>query len=108
MQEQDQFFEAGAMCLPHSTFQQYTFDLIDWLCWFCLPKDRKVELIPYILTSPSNHLFVNSIHHDGYNVTSTTMPASINWDVPDKFKNKSVAELLKTAISGFVQDLETD
>ena len=107
-QEQDQFFEAGAMRLPHSTFQQYTFDLINWLRWFRLPKDREVELIPYILTAPGNRLFVNGVHGDGYNVTSTTTPASINWDVPDKFKNKSAAELLKTAIGGFIQDLETD
>ena len=107
-QEQDQFFEAGAMRLPCSKFQKYTFDLIDWLRQFRLPGDRKVELMPYILTAPGNRLYVNGVRGDGYQATSTTTPASINWEVPDKYKNKTAGELLKTAIGHFIEMLEAD
>jgi hypothetical protein len=54
-------FEAGAMRIPNSEFQSYTFDLINWLHLFSLPEDRKVELIPYILTAPGNRLYVNGV-----------------------------------------------
>ena len=107
-QEQDQFFEAGAMRLPRSKFQQYTFDLIDWLRQFRLPEDRQVELIPYILTAPGNRLYVNGVHGDGYRVTSTTTPASIDWEVPDEYKNKTAGELLQTAIGHFIEKLKED
>ncbi|KAH8996607.1 flavin-containing amine oxidase [Lactarius akahatsu] len=106
-QEQDQFFEAGAMRLPQSGFQTYTFDLIDWLRQFRLPKDRKIKLIPYILSAPGNRLYVNGVRGDGYQVTSTT-PASINWEVPDEYKNKTAGELLKTAIGPLIEMLEDD
>ncbi len=106
-QEQDQFFEAGAMRLPRSSFQTYTFDLIDWLRQFRLPEDRKVELIPYILSAPGNRLYVNGVRGDGYQVTSTT-PASINWEVPDEYKNKTANQLLQSAIGRFIKMLEAD
>ncbi|KAI9465780.1 hypothetical protein BJY52DRAFT_1220524 [Lactarius psammicola] len=104
-QEQDQYFEAGAMRLPRSSFQTYTFELIDWLRQFRLPEDRKVELIPYILTAPGNRLFVNGVRGDGYRVTSIT-PASINWKVPDEYKNKTANQLLQTAIGPLIKMLE--
>jgi monoamine oxidase len=107
-QEQDQFFEAGAMRLPRSSFQQYTFDLIDYLRQFRLPEDRKVELIPYILSAPGNRLYVNGVRGDGYQATSTTTPASINWEVPDEYKNKTAGELLQTAIGHFIEKLKED
>ncbi|KAN0131988.1 amine oxidase [Lactarius tabidus] len=107
-QEQDQYFEAGAMRLPHSKFQQYTFDLIAWLRWFCLPEDRKVELIPYILTAPGNRLYVNGVRGDGYRVASTTTPDSIKWDVPDEYKSRTAGDLLNEAIGDFISMLEKD
>jgi monoamine oxidase len=106
-QEQDQFFEAGAMRLPRSSFQQYTFDLIDYLRQFRLPEDREVELIPYILTAPGNRLYVNGVRGNGYQVASTT-PASINWEVPDEYKNKTASDLLKIAIGPFIEKLKVD
>ena len=107
-QEQDQYFEAGAMRLPHSKFQKYIFDLIDWLHLFCLPEDRKVKLMPYILTAPGNRLYVNGVRGNGYHVASTTTPDSINWDVPEGYKNKTASELLNAAISKFIELLEED
>ena len=74
-QEQDQYFEAGAMRLPHSEFHKYVFDLIDWIHWFQsreIPEDKKVELIPYILTAPGNRVYVNGVRRDGYQAASTT------------------------------------
>lgn len=107
-QEQDQYFEAGAMRIPNSEFQSYTFDLINWLHLFSLPEDRKVELIPYILTAPGNRLYVNGVRGDGYRVASTTTPASINWDVPDEYKDKTASDLLNAAIGEFIKMLEDD
>ena len=107
-QERDQYFEAGAMRLPHSKFQKYVFDLIDWLHLFCLPEDRKVELIPYILTAPGNRLYLNGVRGNGYNITSTTTPDSINWDVPEEYKNQTAGQLLTTAIGEFIKMLEDD
>ena len=107
-QEQDQYFEAGALRLPHSKFQQYTFDLIDWLGWFDLPDDRQVELIPYILTAPGNRLYVNGVRRDGYQVASITTPASLNWDVPDEFKDQTAQDLLQSALGPLIDNLEKD
>ncbi|KAF8273500.1 hypothetical protein EI94DRAFT_1239526 [Lactarius quietus] len=104
--EPDQYFEAGAMRLPDSKFQQYTFDLIKWLSHIDL-KGRDVELIPYILTASGNRLYVNGVRGDGYHVTSTT-PASIDWDVPEEYKTKTAGELLNTAIGDFINRLERD
>ncbi|KAH9042564.1 hypothetical protein EDB85DRAFT_1885828 [Lactarius pseudohatsudake] len=91
-QEQDQFFEAGAMRLPCSEFQKYTFDLIHWLQMFCLPDDRKVKLIPYFLSAAGNRLYVNGI----------------NWRVPAGFEDKTVGELLTIAIGPLIKMLEAD
>ncbi|KAI9465781.1 putative L-amino acid oxidase [Lactarius psammicola] len=110
-QEQDQYFEAGAMRLPCSKFQQYTFDLIHWLQSRELPdkipEERKVELIPYYLSASGNRLYVNGVIGDGSQVTSIT-PRRVNWDVPDKYKDKTVGELLKTAIGPLIEMLEAD
>ena len=105
-QEPDQYFEAGAMRLPHSEFHQYTFSLIEYLGLFDL-DGRDVKLIPYVLTAPGNRLYVNGVRGDGYRVASTT-PASINWDVPDDFKNKTAAELMNEAIGEFIRWLKDD
>ena len=105
-QEPDQYFEAGAMRLPHSKFHQYTFDLIKFLGLFDL-DGRDVKLMPYILTAPGNRLYVNGVRGDGYHVASTT-PASINWDVPEYYKDKTAAYLLNEAIGEFIQWLKDD
>lgn len=107
-QERDQYFEAGAMRLPKSKFQQYTFDLIRYLQVYDLPPDRKVELIRYVLTAPGNRLYVNGVRSDGFQVTSITTPGSINWEVPDEYKDETAGQLLQTALGPFIESLAAD
>lgn len=109
-QEQDQYFEAGAMRLPQSDFQQYTFDLIKWIKQFeelTVPLDRRVELIEYRLSDPGNRLFINGVKGDGASIMSTT-PASIQWNVPPDYENKSAKDLMGEAIGDFIKALQQD
>ena len=109
-QEQDQYFEAGAMRLPQSDFQQYTFDLINWVKQFeeaKIPLDRRVELIEYRLSDPGNRLYLNGVKGDGASIMSTT-PASVQWEVPSDYKNKSAKDLLGEAIGDFIKALQQD
>jgi len=56
--EPNQFFEAGAMRLPHTRAQAPVFDLMDWLN-VRLPSDQRIELLPYILHEAGNRVLVN-------------------------------------------------
>ncbi|KAF7372864.1 Amine oxidase [Mycena sanguinolenta] len=105
-QEENQYFEAGAMRIPDSKFHAITFDLIDYV-QSLVPTDRAVDLIPYHLNSAGNDLFINGQRKPGVSVSSTT-PAQLDWpDIPEKF-NKSASTLLTDAISLFIDALEND
>ncbi|TFY51012.1 hypothetical protein EVG20_g11211, partial [Dentipellis fragilis] len=97
----DQYFEAGAMRIPPAKFQQILLDLIEAMNDDDdLPKEMHVELIEYFLNSPGNKLLINNVAGDGQNFGNTT-PASIDWPVPDKFKNQTANDLLTSAVSLF-------
>ncbi|KAI0285581.1 hypothetical protein BC826DRAFT_1093616 [Russula brevipes] len=57
--EENQYFEAGAMRIPHSPHQSIVFELIKYLQCSKLPSDMQVDLIPYHLSSPGNFVYVN-------------------------------------------------
>ncbi|KIK66810.1 hypothetical protein GYMLUDRAFT_37919 [Collybiopsis luxurians FD-317 M1] len=103
--EPDQYFEAGAMRLPESNFQKIVFDLIECLNeGTSLPKSRHIDLIPYILNSPGNGLFINGRRTGGFHVTDVT-PSSIGWDVPSEYKAKSPKALLQSVLDPFLARL---
>jgi hypothetical protein len=90
------------MRIPRSDFQRSTFDLIDWVHQFILPSNRRIELIPYLQTAPGNRLYINDTRYDGLHTSSST-PQSINWKVPDEYRNRTADDLLKAAIGSFIE-----
>ncbi|KAK7445377.1 hypothetical protein VKT23_014794 [Stygiomarasmius scandens] len=106
--EPNQYFEAGAMRLPESGFQKIVFDLIKYLNENVdLPKERRIDLIPYVLNSEGNQLFINGVRTGGFQVMNTT-PASIKWNVPPEYENKTPKELLYSVLNPFLERLEED
>ncbi|KAJ7896117.1 hypothetical protein B0H13DRAFT_2234518 [Mycena leptocephala] len=59
-QEDNQYFEAGAMRIPDSEFHGITFDLIEYLRPRVRTPDMAIDLIPYHLNSPGNDLFYDA------------------------------------------------
>ncbi|THH15392.1 hypothetical protein EW146_g5074 [Bondarzewia mesenterica] len=106
--EKNQYFEAGAMRIPNSSFQAVLFQLIDQLNKHpSLPDDKKIHLIKYVLNSRGNLLRINGQTQDGRDVGNTT-PADINWKVPDEYKNQTAGSLLTSVLDPLVQPLLED
>ncbi|OBZ68688.1 hypothetical protein A0H81_11177 [Grifola frondosa] len=104
--EPNQYFEAGAMRIPDSQFHQIVFRLIDMLN-ASLPSALRIELIPYILNSAGNILYVNGVRRDGFRFMDTT-PADVNWDVPEGWEAKTAGSLLNEALDPFLTALTAD
>jgi len=99
-QEQDQYFEAGAMRIPDSPFHKVTFDLIKYLNETLGDKKWNVDLIDYVLTMSGNEIYINNIPPGKLSARSTDSitPAMVNWEVEEQYKNKSAGELMNNAI----------
>src|SRR5712671_841299 len=106
--QQNQYFEAGAMRIPHSPHQSIVFDLVKYLQCSALPSDMQVSLIPYHMTSPGNFLYINRVT-PSLDTPSPT-PRSINWPLSEeakaKFQDCSAEELMLQAVSPLLQKLE--
>ena len=107
--EENQYFEAGAMRIPHSSHHRIVFDLIKYLQRSKLPSDMQVDLIPYNLTSPGNFVYINRSTPEHLDASSTT-PRSINWSLPEcskaMFQDRSAEELMLEAVSPLLQKLQ--
>lgn len=107
--EENQYFEAGAMRIPHSSHHRIVFDLIKYLQRSKLPSDMQVDLIPYNLTSPGNFVYINRSTPEHLDASSTT-PRSINWSLPESskamFQDRSAEELMLEAVSPLLQKLQ--
>ncbi|KAI0320035.1 hypothetical protein OF83DRAFT_681723 [Amylostereum chailletii] len=107
--QNDQYFEAGAMRIPNSSFHHNTFELIKYIQSFQLPKDTQVDLITYVLSAPGNRIYINGCtpdEGDDAHIASIITPSSIDWEVDDEYKNKSAGDLMQEAIGHFVKDLK--
>lgn len=106
--EDNQYYEAGAMRIPHSDFHTLTFDLVDHLQSLHLPSDKKIEWIPYVLNSHGNELHINGHKQPGERVSETS-PASLGWKgVPDEFFHRTAGDLMQSAIGHFLEALQQD
>jgi monoamine oxidase len=107
--EENQYFEAGAMRIPHSPHQNIVFELVKYLQCSKLPSNMQVDLIPYHLSSPGNFVYVNHCTPMYLDASSTT-PRSIDWplseEVRAKFQDRSAEELMLEAISPLLQRLD--
>ncbi|KAF8266007.1 hypothetical protein EI94DRAFT_1772212 [Lactarius quietus] len=107
--EKNQYYEAGAMRIPHSPFQSILFDLIKYVKSFRLPSNKQVDLIPYYITSPGNFVYINRYRPDNMDA-STVTPRSIGWPLPadlqDAFQDRSAGELMLEAVAPLLQKLE--
>ncbi|KAK1215608.1 hypothetical protein PQX77_021780 [Marasmius sp. AFHP31] len=109
-QEQDQYFEAGAMRIPDSDFHKITFDLIGYLNqeWASVDSRRNIEIIDYVLTTKGNHLYVNGKLHtntEGSSATADITPALVSWDVPPKYIDRTAGDLMGEAIKSYKKRL---
>ncbi|KAK7738424.1 hypothetical protein SLS62_011401 [Diatrype stigma] len=105
--EKDQYYEAGAMRIPNSDFHKIVFQLIDNINSRIPPgTDMNIELIKYVLSDVGNDIFING-HRPAVQASSAT-PASVGWDVPSDYANKSARELLSAAIGEFIKALKAD
>ncbi|KAH9068012.1 hypothetical protein EDB83DRAFT_2506238 [Lactarius deliciosus] len=97
--EENQYFEAGAMRIPHSPFQGILFDLIK----------HRVDLIPYRITSPGNFVYINRCRPDDLDASSVT-PRSLGWPLPadrkEEFQDRSAGELMLEASEGSTRSVQ--
>jgi monoamine oxidase len=107
--EENQYYEAGAMRIPHSPFQSILFDLIKYVQSFQLPSDKQVDLIPYHITSPGNFVYINRRRPDNMDASSIT-PRSLGWPLPpdlrELYQDRSAGELMLEAVDPLLQKLE--
>ncbi|KAH9969386.1 hypothetical protein BGW80DRAFT_631485 [Lactifluus volemus] len=110
-EQKNQYFEAGAMRIPHSSYQSIVFDLINYLRSSKLPSDKQVDLIPYKLTSPGNFVYINRCRPERRDASSTT-PRSINWPLPEnlraEFQDRTAGELMREAVGPLLKKLENN
>jgi monoamine oxidase len=110
-EEKNQYFEAGAMRIPHSPYQSIVFNLINYLRSSRLPSDKRVDLIPYKLTSPGNFVYINRCRPERLDASSTT-PRSIDWPLPEnlkaEFQDRTAGELMREAVGPLLKKLESD
>jgi monoamine oxidase len=109
--EKNQYFEAGAMRIPHSPYQSIVFNLINYLRFSKLPSDKQVDLIPYKLTSPGNFVYINRCRPERLDASSTT-PRSIDWPLPEslkaEFQDRTAGELMREAVGPLLKKLENN
>ncbi|KAI0320030.1 hypothetical protein OF83DRAFT_680713 [Amylostereum chailletii] len=104
--QDDQYFEAGAMRIPNSSFHHNTFKLIKYIQFFDIPEDTQVSLIKYALSAPGNRTYINGRHRDRPQIAATVTPAAVAWQVDDKYKNRTAEDLMREAIGGFLDELQ--
>ncbi|KAJ6605323.1 hypothetical protein DFH09DRAFT_1422343 [Mycena vulgaris] len=106
-QEEDQYFEAGAMRIPDSQFHSITFDLIGYINSYNLGPDKTIKLINYVLEAEGNDAFINGHRRPGA-FSGEITPAQLNWpDIPPEF-NRSAKDLMMNAIKPFLDALNDD
>jgi len=107
--EDNQYFEAGAMRIPHSPHHNIVFDLIKYLKSSELPSDMHVNLIPYNLTSSGNFVYINHCTPNRLDASLIT-PRSINWTLSEgmkaQFQDRSAKELMLEAVTPLLKKLE--
>jgi len=106
--EENQYFEAGAMRIPRSPHHRIVFDLITYLQSSSLTSDLQVNLIPYKLTSTGNFVYINQCRPKNLDASSTT-PRSINWalleETKAQFQDRTAEDLMLEAVSPLLQKL---
>ncbi|CAL1709682.1 unnamed protein product [Somion occarium] len=111
--QEDQYFEAGAMRLPDSSFQKIVYDLIDHLNTSpSLPEHMRIKRIPYILNSPGNFVHINGRRYTNDTLSTASAavmtPRALDWEVPAEYLDKSAGDLLNAALEPLVKELRVD
>ena len=107
----NQYFEAGAMRIPHSPHHEIVFNLIKYIQSSSVPSDMQVNLIPYHLTSTGNFVYINRCKPKRLDASSTT-PRSINWtlseDTRTRFQDRTAEDLMLEAVNPLLQRLHNN
>lgn len=106
----NQYFEAGAMRLPVTTWQMPVFALIDYLN-VKLPE-YQINLIPYQYSYPSgNRVYVNSTKQADHQIMSVNYANANLGELgfpPEADATEEAGKLLQDAIDPIVDALKTD
>jgi len=104
-EEEDQYFEAGAMRIPQIDDQLPFFQLVSYVNKYSNQQDQ-IELIPYVLNDSNNYVFVNGARNvDGSPLRFEQVkdhPEDLKFPIPDKHKKKTAPILLTEAIGDFI------
>ncbi|KAJ8514294.1 hypothetical protein ONZ45_g8157 [Pleurotus djamor] len=107
----NQFFEAGAMRVPKSSFHQPVLDLISFVNSKLGPDH--IETIPYILHSTGNRVLVNNQRKEDGSYFSLAelgelTAERLGFELPSPFADKTAHQLLEAVIRPFIKDLRLD
>ncbi|RGP64960.1 l-amino-acid oxidase [Fusarium sporotrichioides] len=104
--DENQYFEAGAMRIPVTKFQDTIFSLIRYVnSHEKLPRSMAIRLIDFVYHHEGNYSYFGStvLRHPVSDVT----PASAGWtDVPEPYQNRSAGDLLTSVLEELTQGLD--
>ena len=100
--DEEVYFEAGAMRIPRSFLHRRVYHLIRYLNTHGVRED-KVELIPYILEHENNESFVR-----GQKVKPSESERIAGFDLPENFRGRSARTLLSEVIAPWLENLRND
>ncbi|KAL8788392.1 MAG: hypothetical protein Q9195_007310 [Heterodermia aff. obscurata] len=101
-ENEEPYFEAGAMRIPRSVLHQRVYHLIRYLNTHGARED-KIELIPYILEHENNESFVR-----GQKVKPSDSGLISGFDIPKEFQGKSARSLLADVVTPWLETLRID
>ncbi|CAF9918063.1 MAG: hypothetical protein HETSPECPRED_003650 [Heterodermia speciosa] len=101
-EDEDVYYEAGAMRIPRSSLHLRFYQFIRYLNTH-VSRQKKLELIPYILEHQNNDFFVR-----GQKVRLSESDQIKDLDLPENFRGKSARALLAEVITPWIQMLNDD
>ena len=101
-ENEDVYYEAGAMRIPRSSLHRRVYHLIRYLNTHA-SRQKKIELIPYILEHENN----DSLNRDKkLRLSDSDQIQGVN--LPENFRGKSARTLLGEVIAPWIQILNSD
>ena len=101
-ENEDIYFEAGAMRIPRSYLHRRVYHLIRYLNTHGT-RENKVELIPYVLEHENNESYVR-----GQKVKPRESGRITGFDLPKGFQGRSAWSLLSEVITPWLEILKND
>lgn len=101
-ENEDVYFEAGAMRIPRSKLHSHVFHLVDYLNTHGKAED-KIELIPYVIEHENNFAYIH-----GHKGDAGGQQHSSRLGLPPEYQGKSARKLLGEVVTPWLELLEKD